>query len=294
MDSPPRAVGHALTSAFSFAVMGVFVTLASEVGVLERVVVRNLITLVITLAVVLRGSRPLLGERRNRPFLLARSVLGIGGVICYFYAIDHLLLADAAMLAKLSPFFVAVFAAVFLGEHLDRRLAAALVLGFAGGLMVIKPELDLHVVPALVGAASAVFAGGAYVILRFLRDREAPETIVFVFSLVTVVGLVPVVLPTFEPPEPTQWLWLLGLGVSAAVGQLALTAAYRHAPAGRVSLISYTTIVFAALFGWRLWAEVPDLLSLVGGVLILAGAVVAFARRPPANGDRARRPEARG
>lgn len=294
MDSPPRAVGHALTSAFSFAVMGVFVRLASEVGILERVVVRNLVTLVITLVIVLRGSRPLLGQRRNRPFLLARSVLGIGGVICYFYAIDHLLLADAAMLAKLSPFFVAIFAAVFLGEHLDRRLAAALVLGFAGGLMVIKPELDLHVVPALVGAASAVFAGGAYVLLRFLRDREAPETIVFVFSLVTVVGLVPVVLPTFEPPEPTQWLWLLGLGVSAAVGQLALTAAYRHAPAGRVSLISYTTIVFAALFGWLFWAEVPDLLSLAGGVLILAGAVVAFARRSPAAGDPARRPEARG
>ena len=285
MDSPPRAIGHALTSAFAFSVMGVFVKLATNVGVLERVVVRNLVTLAITFVVVLRGSRPLLGERRNRPYLLARSLLGIGGVVCYFFAIDHLLLADAAMLAKLSPFFVTVFAAIFLGERFDGRLGVALLLGFVGGTLVIKPKLDLEAIPALVGTAAAVFASGAYVLLRFLREREKPETIVFFFSLVTVVGLAPVVLPSFKPPTIDQWLWLIGLGASAAIGQLALTAAYRHAPAGRVSLIGYATIVFSALFGWLVWSEVPDALSLAGGLLILAGAVVAFARRSTTSGD---------
>ena len=135
--------------------------------------------------------------------------------------------------------------------------------------------------PALAGVASAVFAGGAYVLLRFLRDREHPETIVFVFSLVTVIGLLPVVLPTFDAPDGLQWIWLLGLGVSAAAGQFSLTAAYRHAPAGRVSLLGYTTIVFSAVMGWIIWSEVPDALSVAGGFMILAGAVVAFAHRGP-------------
>ena len=76
-------------------------------------------------------------------------------------------------------------------------------------------------------------------------------------------------------------MWLLGIGVFAAAGQLSLTAAYRHAPAGPTSLLSYATIVFSALFGWLVWAEVPDNLSILGGILILAGGVLAFTQAPP-------------
>jgi drug/metabolite transporter (DMT)-like permease len=260
--------------------MGVFVKLATEVQVFDKVLFRNIVTLVIAFAVILRNHRPIFGRRENQLALLARSLLGIGGVSCYFWAIDHLLLADAAMLAKLSPFFVAVFAAVFLGEPLQRRVVIALALGFAGGLLVIKPQFDLHVLPALAGAASAVFAGGAYVLLRYLRDREPPETVVFYFSMITVVGTLPIVIPDFSNPSPTEWLWLLGIGVTAAAGQLHLTAAYRHAPAGPTSLLSYATIIFAAFFGWAIWGEMPDALSILGGLLILAGGALAFTRIP--------------
>lgn len=276
MDNRFKAVWHALASALSFAIMGVFVKLATEVGVFEKVLFRNIITLIVALVLVLRNGHPLLGRKLNRGPLMARSLLGICGVVCYFWAIDNLLLADVVMLAKLSPFFVAVFAAIFLGERLHGKIGIALVLGFAGGLLVIKPHLDLEILPALAALGSAVFAGGAYVLLRFLRDREPPETIVFHFSLVTVVGLLPVVLPGFVSPSTTGWIWLMGIGLSAAAGQLSLTAAYRHAPAGQVSLISYATIVFSAIFAWQIWAELPDALSFVGGALILTGAVVAF------------------
>ncbi len=280
MESRSKALLYALASAFSFAVMGLFVKLAADVGVLEKVFFRNTVSLAIALAIVLHNGRPCLGKRRNQFALMSRSLLGVCGVMCYFWAIDHLLLVDAAMLGKLSPFFVAIFAAVFLREHLTARIAAALVMGFAGGLLVIKPAFDLRVLPALVGASSAVFAGGAYVLLRYLRNREPPETIVLYFSLVTVVGVFPFVLPNLTRPTGIEWFWLLGIGVSAAAGQLSLTASYRHAPAGKVALISYATIVFSALFGWLWWAEVPDLLSAAGGLLILAGGFVAFA---PAN-----------
>ena len=280
MESRSKALWYALASAFSFAVMGAFVKLAADIDVLEKVFFRNIVSLAVALAIVLHNGRPFFGKRRNQLALMSRSLLGVGGVSCYFWAIDHLLLADAAMLGKLSPFFVAIFAAFFLREHITIRVAAALVMGFAGGLLVIKPAFDLRVLPALVGAASAVFAGGAYVLLRFLRDREPPETIVLHFSLVTVFGVLPFVLPDLTRPTGIEWIWLLGIGVSAAAGQLTLTASYRHAPAGKVALIGYATIVFSALFGWLWWAEVPDHLSAAGGLLILAGGFVAFA---PAN-----------
>lgn len=266
-----------LISAAAFAGMGALVKAASEVPVVEKVVVRNLISLVIAGVVAWRANKPLLGRWENQGLLLLRSLLGVAGVTCFFYAIDHLILADAAMLTKLSPFFVAIFALFFLGEKPPKAVVVAMVVAFLGGLLVIKPRFDLTVLPALVGLASSVFAGGAYTVVRSLRSREAPETIVFYFSLVTVLVLTPFVVGDLYLPNGREILLLLGIGVGAAIGQFGLTLAYRYAPAAGVSIYSYTTIVFSALLGLLIWAEVPDWLSVIGGVLIIAGGALSFA-----------------
>lgn len=283
MRSDTRAVLLMLLSATSFGVMGAFVKAAGDVGTIDKVVARNLVTLLVAALLVRhRGSR-FVGALRHQPLLLGRSLLGICGVAAYFYAIDHLYLADAAMLTKLSPFFVAVFAGVFLREKLRLPVVAALVIGFLGGMLVVKPRFDVTVVPALIGMSSAVFAGGAYTLLRALRSREAAETIVLHFSLTTVVVLSPLVVAGFRPPTLADAGSLLGIGVAAAGGQLGLTAAYRHAPAAEVSLYSYATILVSALIGLLVWGEVPDRWSLLGGLLILAGGTwVWLASRHPA------------
>jgi len=282
VEDRPRAAALMLASSASFAAMAAFVKLAPAVPLFEKVLFRNLVTLFVAGALVRRNRRPLLGRPGNLRWLLLRSVLGIGGVACYFYAVDHLLLADASMLTKLSPFVTTVIAAAALGEAITARTAVALAAGFAGGLLVIKPRFDLEVLPALVGAGSALFAGGAYAVVRFLRDREPPETIVFVFSLVSVVGLFPVVVPNFTLPSAVDAAWLVGIGLAAAGGQFGLTAAFRHAPAAEVSLISYSLIVFSALIGWLFWREVPDAASLLGGaMIIISGAVVVLRGRTP-------------
>jgi len=281
MTGQHRAVLFMLVSAAAFAAMGAFVKAAADIPVVEKVVVRNLISLVIAGVVVWRAGGPFLGRRGDRKLLLLRALLGVAGVTCYFYAIDHLILADAAMLTKLSPFFVAVFALAFLGEEPPRAVILAMVIAFVGGLLVIKPRFDLSILPALVGLASSVFAGGAYTVVRSLRSREAPETIVFTFSLVTVVALAPFIAGSFSIPTVRETLLLLGIGVGAAIGQFGLTLAYRYAPAAGVSIYSYTTIVFSALLGLAIWGEVPDVLSLAGGVLIIAGGVLAFTAERP-------------
>jgi drug/metabolite transporter (DMT)-like permease len=264
-------------SAAAFAGMGAFVKAAADVPVVEKVVVRNLISLVIAGVFAWRAGRPLLGRRENQGLLLLRSLLGVAGVVCYFYAIDHLILADAAMLTRLSPFFVGIFALFFLGERPPKAVIFAMMVAFAGGLLVIKPRFDLSILPALIGLTSAVFAGGAYTVVRSLRSRETPETIVFYFSLVTVVVLTPFAALNFHLPTGRETALLIGIGVGGAIGQFGLTLAYRYAPAAGVSIYSHTTIVFSALLGLAFWAELPDLLSFVGGVLIIAGGALAFA-----------------
>jgi drug/metabolite transporter (DMT)-like permease len=276
MTGQHRAVLFMIISAAAFAAMGAFVKAAADVPVVEKVVVRNLISLVIAGVVVWRAGGPFLGRRGNRKLLLLRGLLGVAGVTCFFFAIDHLILADAAMLTKLSPFFVAVFALAFLGEQPPRAVIFAMVIAFVGGVLVIKPRFDLSILPALVGLASSVFAGGAYTVVRSLRSREAPETIVFTFSLVTVVVLAPFIAGSLYIPTVREGLLLLGIGIGAAIGQFGLTLAYRYAPAAGVSIYSYTTIVFSALLGLAIWGEVPDAPSLIGGALIIAGGTLAF------------------
>jgi len=276
MRARTKAAVYMVLSAFAFAVMGGFVKLAPAVSLADKVAVRNLVTLFIAAVLVVRRRCPLLGQRRNRIALLARSLLGIGGVVCYFYAIDHLLLANATMLTRLSPFFAGVFAALFLREPLSRRLLLAMAVGLAGGMCVLKPRLDLDLMPALVGFGSAVFAGAAYAVLRYLGNREPPETIVLHFSLCSVLCMLPFVLVDLRRPSPRELGWLLGIGVTAALGQLLLTAAYRHAPTAEVSVYGDSMILFAAVIGLLFWGEVPDTLSLLGGALIMAGGVTAF------------------
>lgn len=268
-----------LASSLSFALMGVCVKASPDVPVTLKVVFRNLVTLAVAAALVGRTSARFFGHPGSRRLLLGRSLCGIVGVTAYFWTIDHLYLADAAILNKLSPFFVTVFAAVFLSEAINRPVATALVLAFGGAILIIKPRFDLSVVPALVGLLSAAAAGAAYVFVRALRQREPPETIVFVFSLTTVALLSPAAVATGYRPSPPDLALMAAIGLFAAGGQFGLTAAFRHAPASEVALYSYATVVFSALFGFAIWNERPDLLSIVGALMVIAGGALPLAAR---------------
>ncbi len=276
MDHKPRAVLYMLISAFAFAVMGAMVKLSGSIPVFEKVFFRNLISLIMAYAMIKNSQASFWGKRENRKFLLARATLGLIGVVLYFYAISNLILADSSMLNKLSPFFVTLFACWFLKEKLSPIQIPALIAVFVGALLVIKPQFDLSIVPALAGAASAMTAGASYTLVRFLKDRENPATIVFYFSFVSVMGMIPFVLTNFQVPTGMQLFFLIGTGVFAAIGQFALTYAYKYAPAAEISIYNYFSILFSTILGFLVWGEMPDWMSMVGGVLIVVAALVTY------------------
>jgi drug/metabolite transporter (DMT)-like permease len=275
-DKPLRATVFILVSAISFTLMGVAVRYAGNLPLPEKVFFRNLVTLVISGAIIQRNGHGFVSLLKSpcRARLLWRSVFGLTGVFLYFFAIDRLTLADATMLNKLSPFAVFVMAAIFLGESMSKRIGVALLVAFAGSLLIIKPSFDLSVLPALAGAGSAFFAAAAYTLVRSLRGREPAHRIIFTFSLVSVLVTLPLMLRDFVIPDTTQWAALLGIGLAAAGGQFFLTWAYQSAPAARVSVLNYSSIVFALVAGWVLWGEMPDRWSLLGGAMIIAMALL--------------------
>jgi len=272
-DNLPRALAWMALSGLSFALMGAMVKLAGDVALPTKVFFRNLVTLIITLLVAARLGQNPLAATPNWGRLLLRSLCGLIGVTLYFLALGRMDLADASLLSKTSPFFVVIFAVVFLREHFNRALIPALVTALAGAILVIKPRFDYAMLPALAGLGSGLFAGVAYVLVRSLKDRESPNRIILTFSAVSCLATLPFLIG--NPPHATgnQWAALLGTGVFAAGGQYGLTYGYHHARASRVSVFSYLHVLFALALGFLIFDERPDLASLTGGLLIIGAAI---------------------
>ncbi len=265
-----------LISALSFAFMGAMVKLAGDLPVIEKVFFRNMISLIVAFILIKKAGVPLFGLRKNQKYLLLRSLLGLGGVILYFIAISRLSLADSSMLNKLSPFFVTIFAWFFLKEKLLKLHIPILIIVFLASLLIIKPKFDLSVIPALSGFLSAIAAGAAYTTVRFLGNKEKPATIVFYFSFVSVVGLLPFLIFKFQMPSMNQWFYLLGTGLFAASGQMSLTYAYKLAPAVDIAVYNYTNVIFAAVIGYLIFNETSDLWSTIGIMIILSTSVFIY------------------
>ena len=165
---------------------------------------------------------------------------------------------------------------VFLKEKITTIQIPTLIIVFLGALLIIKPQFKFSVIPSLAGFISAMCAAGSYTLIRFLKDREKSPTIVFYFSFVSVIVMLPLMILNYEKPTIIQFMYLLGTGIFAAIDQFALTSAYRYAPAAEVSIYNYTSIISSAIIGFLVWSEVPDFLSIIGTLVIIAVAVFIY------------------
>ncbi|WP_080875905.1 DMT family transporter [Oceanobacillus timonensis] len=267
-----------LLSALGFALMAMFVKLSGDVPTIQKTLFRNGVAMLIALGFVLYHRERLFGKKKNQKYLLLRSALGMIGVLLNFYAIDHLVLSDADMLNKMSPFITIIFAAIFLREYVMRFQVVSVIIAFLGTLFIIKPVFNLDIVPYAAGILSAVFAGGAYTVLRVLGNKEQFYTVVFYFSAFSTVILLPPVIFFYEPMTGTQWLYLLAAGVFATVGQFGVTVAYKFAPAKEISIFFYSTVVYSGIFSIVFFGQIPDIWSIFGYLAIFGASFYMFLR----------------
>lgn len=217
-------------------------------------------------------------QKGNLPALLARSIAGVVGIVCNFYAIDHMNIADASILNKLSPFFTIVFSALLLKEKpalLDWLMVG---LAFFGALFVVKPSFDFSQSgPALIGVLGGLGAGLAYTFVHYLGKKgERNALIVFFFSTFSCLAVLPMVIVQWQPMQVMQVVWLLLAGAAASGAQFSLTAAYSCAAAKDISVYDYSQVVFSAIWGVAFFSELPDIWSFVGYVIIIGAAVIKY------------------
>lgn len=265
-----------LVSALGFSLMGALVKLSGDLPTMQKAFFRNIVAAIITLGFVLHHKERLFGKKENQTLLLSRSALGAVGIVLNFYAIDHLVLSDAEMLNKLSPFILIIFCAIFLKEKAQRFQVIAIFVAFVGALFIIQPEFSVEIFPYIVGVLGAVFAAGAYTFLRVLGNKEKHYTVVFYFSFFTTLVLLPFTIALYEPMSWQQWILLLLAGAFATVGQFGITLAYKFAPAKEISIFFYSTVVYSALLSIVLFGQIPTLLSVIGYVVIFSASFYMF------------------
>lgn len=278
MKSKYKGILLIITSAFCFAFMSFFVKLSGDLPSVQKSFFRNFVALLIALTTLAKNRKTFHFQKEGFLFLVLRAVFGTCGILCNFYAVDHLVLSDASMLNKMSPFFTILFSWILLHEKLKPVQGAAVLTAFLGSLLVIKPTLDFHDFTAsAIGLLGGIGAGAAYAMVRILGEKGMNKTfIVLFFSGFSCLVTVPFLILDFHPMTIQQLLFLIGAGISAAGGQFAITSAYCYAPAKEISVYDYSQIIFATLLGLIFFHEMPDGWSFLGYAIIILAAVGMF------------------
>ncbi len=279
MNKRNKAILLIILSAFSFAFMFAFVRLSGDLPTMQKVFFRNFVALFFALGVMKRKHiRFGCATRKNSFVLFTRSLAGSLGMIGNFYAIDVLVLSDASILNKMSPFFCVLFSFIFLREKLKIFNIVTITGAFIGALFVIKPTFaNADLFASLAGFLGGMAAGLAYTCVRYLGQHgEKGPMIVAYFSLFSCLITLPFLIIDFHPMSIWQVLCLLAAGFGAAGGQFAITAAYSNAPAREISIFDYTQIIFTATLGFLMFGDKPDIWSLLGYIIIISMAMTVF------------------
>ncbi|HIV81353.1 MAG TPA: DMT family transporter [Candidatus Salinicoccus merdavium] len=276
MSNTTKGIIALLISSLGFSLMSFFVKYSGDLPTVQKTFFRNFISMAIALGLVIYHREKLFGHKENQGLLLLRSSLGLLGVLLNFFVIDRMVLSDAEILNKLSPFFTILLCAIFLKEYIRRYQMISIIVALAGAVFIIKPSMSSDTVYALLGILGAVLAAGAYTVLRVLGSREKFYTVVFYFSGFSTVALLPFFIFQYESMTFEQWIMLILAGIFAAFGQFGLTIAYSFAPAREISIFFYSTILFTALLSIFILNEVPDMLSVIGYFVIFGASYYMF------------------
>ncbi|WP_414539315.1 DMT family transporter [Stenotrophomonas forensis] len=271
-----RAALLMLGSTMAFGLMAVAIRYATRyVPPQEVAFFRNAFGLLALLPMLLRpGHAPLKTQQLPRYFL--RSAIGLGSMLCAFWALGHLPLAQAVSLSYSTPLFVTIAAVLWLGETVRVRRWAAVVVGFIGVLVIVRPGTAGFTAGSLVAVAAALLSSLVAIQIKQLTRVDSADTVVlYTYVFWVPLSLVPALF-VWVWPTGTAWLWLLATGVLGTIGQLLWTRALRLGEVSALTPISFLQLPLVTLFGWLLFNESVDRWTITGaGIILAANAYIA-------------------
>lgn len=207
-----------------------------------------------------------------------RSIVSVCALSCFYFAVSQIGLAESLVLNASSPLFIGVIAIFMLGEHLERRATFALGIGFCGVVLLLKPGMGVFQIGAMVGAVSGLFIAFGKIFIRKMADTEPVLRTVFYFGVFsTLICLVPLIW-LWQTPSRFAVACMLVAATLGTMGQMFLTYAFSHNRAARVAPFTYVTVAFGGVVGWVFWGELPDGVSLIGGLLVVVGCMAMLSQ----------------
>ncbi len=271
-----QAAGLMFASTVCFGLMALTIKLASHtLSTYEIAFFRNAFGLLVLLPILLAGKAPL--RTTQLPRYLLRSAIGIFSMLAGFWAIGHLPLSQAIALSYSTPLFVTIAAVIWLGEHVRKRRWAAVIIGFIGVLIVVRPGTASFSAGSLIALLAAVISAVVAIQIKQLSRIDAPDTIVFYTYLFWVpMSLVPAVF-AWQWPQANMWWVLLGIGAFGTGGQLLWTRALRMGDVSALQPISFMQLPMVAIAGYFLFDETIGRWTVIGAAVIFAAnAYIAF------------------
>ncbi|MDP2120906.1 MAG: DMT family transporter [Hoeflea sp.] len=238
---------------------------------------RNLIALPFAILIAYRMGGPA-ALRSHRPLAhLMRGGLWVGATFLFFTSITYMGLAEATALIFVAPLFITALSALMFREHVGWRRWAAVLVGFIGVLIAVRPGTSAFQPVSLLPIATAFVYALLMLSARFVDSRESVWTLLLYMTGTGALISLFIVPFVWIQPRPED-LWLFGaIAIFGTAGMTMMTQAFRLAPAAVVAPLDYTAIIWATLLGWLFWAEIPDALVFVGaGIIIVSGVYVIF------------------
>lgn len=258
-------------------------TLTDHYSVIQIQFLRNLIALpfAVLIAVKMGGTAAL---RSHRPVAhLFRGALWIAATIMFFTSLKYLGLAEATALIFVAPLFITALSSMFFGETVGWRRWLAVLVGFLGVLIAIRPGSSAFQTVSLLPIATAFVYAILMLSARWVDSRESVWTLLLYMTGTGAVLSLFLVFFVWIPVRSGDWGLFIAVAIFGTAGMTLMTQAFRLAPAVVVAPLDYSAIIWATLLGWMFWNEIPDALTFVGTAIIIASGVFIIVREHKAN-----------
>ncbi len=277
-ETPLAILSICLGVAFLMANDALAKLLTDRYAPIQIIFVRNLIAVPIIAAIIVSSLGAHALRTRHLRVHAFRGMLMVTGGWLYFVGLMHLPLADATSLVFSAPIFITALSMPLLGEHVGWRRWGAVLLGFVGVLVIVRPGGATFQLASLLPIGTAVFYALFMISARWIDRSERMITMMLFAMLFPLLYAAPAAFMVWTPVQPTDF----GLFLAAAVlGSLALALigqAFRMAPAAIVAPFDYTALVWAAALGWLIWGDLPGFWTIVGAAIIVCSGIIIILR----------------
>ena len=279
-DSPQAAVAWMVLAGLCFSATGVFVKLSGEVGVVVWTVIFGRSAVIAVMTYFLSKIQKVSLSFKEPKWLLSRCITGFSAMACYFYAIPLIPLTTAVVLQWTSPLFVALFSGYLIKEKVSPFLFGCIGIAFAGTVLIISPSFEAIEINAIYALASGILSALAYLSIRELRTTASSESVVFWFAVFCIIVSLPLSAKELTTLSSYEIQILLGVGITAGVGQIGMTRAFHAAKAAYIGAFSYSTVVVSWIYGLFIFDEVLSSWDMLGTLLIVGSGIILATTSP--------------